>query len=370
MRNLFKQTMTAIVLAAAIFVSCFGCTPATKVTFAFDGDFKQISPFYEGYAIVSDLTGDKLIDTQGNSVLTESYDQILGVSEGLICVEQAGKYGFLNLDGSIAIPLQYYSATIFSENFARITLRHGYGMQFNFIDKEGNQLFDFAEGSAKCQLQTRLGESVTVEISNTIDFSNGVAAIANQQQYWAMIDSESRLLTDFVFQEIQPFTNTIAKCKDMQGRLIYVNAQGNTVFSLNADDSFSCISERIRFVRDNLFGFVDDKGTTIIQAKYFAATDFGKDTPYAIVTDSENIAYVIDLNGNAVKIQANVSEFNSFSDGIAVLRLTDNSYAYVDTQGRISKQRFSYADSCAYGLCPVKQGNQFGYFEKSLLIFG
>ena len=369
MKKFFKRITATIAITATIFVTCFGCNAANKVSFAFDGDFKQISPFNEGYAVVTDQTGEKLIDTQGKTVLNENYDQILGVSEGFIAVEKAGKYGFLNLDGSTAIPLQYYSATLFSENFARITLRHGYGMQFNFINKEGNELFDFAEGTCTCRLQTHSGESVTVEISNTVDFGGGVAAIANLQQNWAIIDAKGVLLTDFIFKEIQPFSNMLAKCKDLAGRLIYINIRGETVFSLDADDGFSCNYNRIRIVLNNLFGFVDEKGTATTETKYIAATDFGKDTPYAIVADEENSTYVLDCNGKAVKIQANVSEFYSFSDEIAVLRLEDNTYAYVDTAGRISKQRFAYADTCADGLCPVKHGDRFGYFEKSLLIF-
>ncbi len=369
MKNFFRQIASTAVLITTLFVSCFGCASATENIFAFDGDFKQIRPFCEGYAVVSDQNGEKLIDTQGNTVLKEGYDQILGVSEGLIGVEKAGKYGFLNLDGSTAIPLRYYSAVDFSNHFSRITLRHGYGMQFNFIDKEGNELFDFAEGSNICRLQTYSGESVTVEISNTVDFNDEVAAIADQRQIWAIINTDGILLTDFIFQEIHSFSNMLAKCRDMQGNLIYVNTWGKTVFSLNADDGFSCNSNRIRFIRGGLFGFADDQGETIAEAMYSAASDFGSDTPYAIVSDARDVAYVIDKTGKTVKIPASVSEFYSFSDGVAVLRLSDNSYAYVDTQGRISEQRFSYADTCADGLCPVQKGEEFGYFKKAHLTF-
>ena len=368
MKCWLKRAAVILTLSASVLASYSGCSPSSRTDFAFDKSYRQVSPFYEGYAIVTDETGEKLIDTEGKVILEGDFDRILGVSEGLIGVEQAGKSGFLNLDGSIAIPLQYYSATLFSDNFARVSLRHGYGTQFNYVDKSGNELFDFTEGTNRCLLQTASNESITVEISNTTDFENGVAAIANEHQKWAMINNSSVLITDFIFQEIQPFSNMLAKCRNDEGRIFYIDTQGNTIFSIDADDSFSCHSDRIRFLRGTLYGFIDDSGNTISDALYSAATDFGEDTPYAIVSDSDT-AYVMNSKGQTVEISAKLSEFYTFSDGVAAVRLPDESYAYVNSQGKISKQRFDFADTCANGFCPVKQGNQAGYFEKSLLVF-
>ncbi|MFQ7034601.1 MAG: WG repeat-containing protein [Candidatus Borkfalkia sp.] len=127
-----KFLRTAVCCLAAILLCngiIIGCSEYKKSDFAFGKHFKSGTPYTNGYAVVSEDDGEKVIDTDGKVIFSGNYDSIFIASPHLIGVEKAGKFGFMNLDGTTAIELQFYSAAPFSDGFARVTLRHGFGMQ-------------------------------------------------------------------------------------------------------------------------------------------------------------------------------------------------------------------------------------------------
>lgn len=64
------------------------------------------------------------------------YDWVGPMCEALICVQRGSKWGYLNSDGTVAIPLRYDWADDFLEGRAVIRI----GDQFGLIDKEGNEV--------------------------------------------------------------------------------------------------------------------------------------------------------------------------------------------------------------------------------------
>ena len=358
--------LAAILLCSGIII---GCSEYKKSDFAFGKHFKSGTPYTNGYAVVSEDDGEKVIDTDGKVIFSGNYDSIFIASPHLIGVEKAGKFGFMNLDGTTAIELQFYSAAPFSDGFARVTLRHGFGMQFNYTDEQGNLLLDFAVGSNMCTLKNMFGETIEKEISNTTNFQNGVAAVCDAEQNWALIDKNGQLLTDFMYKEMHEFSNMIGKCKDESGAIVFIDTAGKVLFRTDAADCYECISDRIRFRKNGLFGYLDRNGKVCIEAQFSSATDFGNDTPLAVVKDENGQAFVLGKDDKKIEIQQSIENIAPYSDGLAVVKLTDGQYAYADTDGKICEQRFDFADICADGLCPVKIDGKFGYIEKVNLKF-
>lgn len=64
------------------------------------------------------------------------YDWVGPMCEALICVQRGSKWGYLNSDGTVAIPLRYDWADDFLEGRAVVRI----GDQFGLIDKEGNEM--------------------------------------------------------------------------------------------------------------------------------------------------------------------------------------------------------------------------------------
>lgn len=91
---------------------------------------------------------------QYNSIVIKpKYEQAGPFAESLAPVMLSGKYGYIDKDGTCAIPYKYESAGVFAEGLARVCLNGRYG----YIDKTGTQVIpykftdagDFIEGLAE-----------------------------------------------------------------------------------------------------------------------------------------------------------------------------------------------------------------------------
>ncbi len=86
-------------------------------------------------------------------VIKPKYQQAGPFKEGLAPVMLGGKYGYIDKDGTCAIPYKFESASVFNEGLARVSLNGRYG----YIDRAGQQAIpykftaagDFIDGLAE-----------------------------------------------------------------------------------------------------------------------------------------------------------------------------------------------------------------------------
>ena len=87
-----KFLRTAVCCLAAILLcsgTIIGCSEYKKSDFAFGKHFKSGTPYTNGYAVVSEDDGEKVIDTDGKVIFSGNYDSIFIASPHLIGVEKA-----------------------------------------------------------------------------------------------------------------------------------------------------------------------------------------------------------------------------------------------------------------------------------------
>jgi hypothetical protein len=110
-------------------------------------------------ALSSRQTTNPMEETQ--SAAKQRYDEVGDYHEGRAKVELNGKYGFIDSDGNVVVPLIYVWASKFSEGRASVELNYQYG----FIDLDGNVVMsprygwasDFHEGRAIVKLNGKYG---------------------------------------------------------------------------------------------------------------------------------------------------------------------------------------------------------------------
>lgn len=110
--------------------------------------YKTAGTFHEGFAAVSE-TGKKdsfgFINKNGRYVIpTGIYDGAKIFSEGLAPVMDNDKWGYINTQGKIVIPLAYEEAQIFSKDLAAVRSNGKWG----YIDKNGKTVIKFEYGYA------------------------------------------------------------------------------------------------------------------------------------------------------------------------------------------------------------------------------
>ncbi|WP_342436184.1 WG repeat-containing protein [Paenibacillus sp. FSL L8-0436] len=102
--------------------------------------YEDAGDFMNGTALVK--LGERefaLIDPQGTVLHTYKYPFVGYPGDGLLAYQASenGKYGYLRIDGSIAIEPQYTAALPFSAGRAVINTAENYGNAYGLIDKQG-----------------------------------------------------------------------------------------------------------------------------------------------------------------------------------------------------------------------------------------
>jgi hypothetical protein len=106
--------------------------------------FEAAYYFREGVAAATTGSEDVLIDKTGK-VLARGFTQLRGVTaEQRVPVSKDEKYGYLSLDGAIAIPLTYDDADTFSNGLAPVKK----GEKWGYINKDGTTAIPFIFDSA------------------------------------------------------------------------------------------------------------------------------------------------------------------------------------------------------------------------------
>ena len=248
------------------------------------------------------------------------YDYVYDYNDGLAKVEKAGKSGYIDRKGNLAIPLIFDYADPFSEGRSMVTLDGKTG----YIDKTGEIVFSF--------------EYVLYK-----PFKEGLAAVCNKQ-------------------EGEPRSTTFSEWG-------FVDPTGKLVIPCEYDTALS-FSEGLAAVRkDGKWGYIDKTGKVIIPFKYDRAADFSEGLALVSLwnrtsANLDNYGFIDKTGKVVVPLQYELA--NSFSEGLAGVK-KDGKLGYIDTSGRvvIPFEYDSWHRPFNEGLAPVLKNGKWGYIDKT-----
>lgn len=164
-----------------------------------------------------------------------------------------GKMGFLDLSGSLAIPMRFDDAGEFSEGLARARV----GRSFGFIDRSGRFV-------------------VEPQFLLVRDFREGLACVTRENYKYGFIDKSGKLAVPAVFDEAGDFSEGMAPVR--QGaKWGFVDRSGRPVVRARFDETGG-FSEGYAAVREGkLWGFVDRAGNLVIKPEFEEGGVFRKD---------------------------------------------------------------------------------------------
>jgi hypothetical protein len=192
--------------------------------------------FHEGLAAVTTDQGRQwgFIDRTGKPVTKEQYSRVENFSEGLAAVAQGlgdgAKYGFINKEGEVAIPLRFdpelgnHRAIRYLSRFSDGLARVKVGKLYGYIDKKG----EFA---------------IKPQFSTAADFSEGLASVRTEDGEWGYIDKSGRMVIDL---------------KDARGESF---KEGLAVAAFS-------IGGRAKY------GYIDRTGKVVVEPGFNGASDF------------------------------------------------------------------------------------------------
>jgi hypothetical protein len=318
------------------------------------------------------------IDLQGNVAIEPQFEKASKFREGLAAVTVAGtsdedavferKYqGFIGRDGKFLIPpkppskvknienYQCYSYGDFHEGLARIHINDATGMD-GFINRAGKLI-------VPCKFDT------------TSDFSEGLA-FAETWRAWddpgpkraGYIDTKGRFVIEnntFLFGRDFADGHAVVSVRTSDdGRSDgLIDKKGNYVIPPGTYSGLSSlIAGAMRGVRDGNVGMLDVRGRVIVPfGKYESILEPCNGNIFT--AESGRKAVLLDSTGKRIAVASTSNDVGRFSGGMATIRIR-NRFGYIDTKGEMRiAPRFSAAERFDRGLALVTLRGTKGYIN-------
>lgn len=284
-----------------------------------DAQYRQCFEFNEhGLAAIYD-SGKKehyFINTKNERFNTEVSGFLLmnifgfglkGFSDGMVGIQLNKKWGFLNAEGKLVIPVQYDKVNAFDKGIATAEK----GGKFYILDKSGNETEVTAPGIIGIKPATE-----------------GMIPFNTKDKKFGFLDKTGKVVVEPKFKTVGYFAAGLAWAKLDDGKI----------------------------------GFINTKGEWAIQPNYDMAKDFSAGDKLARVKKGEQILFVNASGAEIVPVAA--KSYGDFSNGLAYAKLEDGKVGFINTKGEWAIQpSFDGVGDFSYGFAVAKSNGAWGIID-------
>jgi hypothetical protein len=234
-------------------------------------------------------------------------------------IQQNGKWGYIDSTGKIVIRPQFVWAEEFSEGLAAIENEDG---KHGYIDESGRIVIE-------------------PKFDNWTDFSEGLAAVSIDFE-WGYIDKAGNWAIPRRFAEGRPFSGGLA--------LVGVPLNGKATFPPG----------QVKHV------FIDKTGKVVIDPKDDILNGSFSEEAGAVqfITSSDVNAVLIDKTGKTILMVQEIKT-NGFSEGVVPAK-KNGKWGYLDSKGQfVIEPRFEEAHPVSEGHAAVRVGQKWGFIDHS-----
>jgi len=285
--------------------------------FVIEAKFRKCFAFSEGYAPIYEKQRKSyfFIDAKGEELKTEEAVYILksamgfgtfGFDDGMTPVRVGKKWGYMSIDGKMAVAPKYDNISRFDGGTAVVrTAKH-------FV------------------LVNKTGEETEIDVPGVIDvkqFSEGLAPVRAANDQFGFIDPSGKIAIEAKFKAVGYFVDGLAWAKNAEGRAGYINTAGEWA----------------------------------IKAQFDAVKNFSPGSGMARVKLNGDWTFV-NSNGEIANI-TDADTFGDFSDGLAYGK-KNGLAGFFNTEGEwVIKPTFQAVRGFKNGYAAAKQGDKWGFIN-------
>ncbi len=298
--------------------------------------YSFVSRFWNGHAVVISKERYILIDVNGNTVLApKEYKLLYGPNDGrlLVAKNKQGLFGFITLDGNIAIPFAYDAAFGFNEGRAAVKQKGKWG----YIDAKGNVVVD-------CKYDT------------VFSFSESRAVVIKDRK-WGYIDPDGNEVIPLSYHYASSFSEGLACISTSEKDQYYIDSNGAKVIvgSYQVIRDFHEGLAAVKHKGQDMYGFIRKDGSMAIQPQFSSVDHFSNGLCAVIAPkretklgkilgrDAKKQVGYIDKRGNFritldpesvddVKMKIGGRTWRTFENGLAWV-VTEEKQGCINTQG-------------------------------------
>lgn len=248
-----------------------------------------------------------------------------------------------------------------------LAIRNRTTNKWGFVDTLGNMAIDFVWLAGDSFPYFNHGVTV-VKRNEGID--TGSAAGSKEADFWYIIDKRGEVVKKFPKEtkKVSQFVDGYAWAV-IGNRFQYINTRGEEIFK-----SYGCLwnnsmstrplrefSEGLLALFDpalGMWGFVDKDGNDVVPSGFLDVSDYGGGLIPVLFPATETMPRkwgAMDTNENVVIPAMFTNPISKFSEGYAVVTLTNDNQAYIDITGAVISPEFLRATPFINGRAVVQR---------------
>lgn len=302
--------------------------------------YTYASDFFNGKSniIIDSIPGILLKD--GSEKLFPEYDATYWYKDNLGLARKDKKYGFINKNGDIIVPLKYEDAFPFYNGYASIKSND----KWNYINEQGQIIFSDSlifnyrpiidnkavfmvsgkevEKRKRMHSEDRTGSQVFVEYLNQIK---------KLQLKEGLINTNGKIIIEPIYDEISGyFINGFMRVRN-NGKAGIVNEKGEVVIPIKYDNVLDYKNGMFTAEKNNKWGIIDTKNKIIIPFEYGRIRHFRNDL--ALIT-KKGTGYINKEKEIVIEPQNSFNLSGDFHNGLALVK-KDNKYGFINKENKI-----------------------------------
>lgn len=287
----------------------------------------------------------RIVSPSGQTVKFVEYDNAYDFAHGLAPVKLGDFWGYIDAEGTPAIPRDkpfYFDA---AEEFGK----HGLALvwakgRYKFINTAGE-------------------DAIPQQFEEAYGFGEYKAAVVKVNYKWGLIDLKGNFLIPPKYEGINSYENLATVYDGEKFALFDINGNALTPFiyeNIGIQQGLM-FEDRIPVRQNNRWGFIDGKGKSVIPLQY---EEVGRFSEGLVGYIENNKAGYLDQNGKVIVAPVYASA-DQFSEGLASV-MQDNLWGYIDKKGALVIP-FVYAGAGRFteGKAYVVKGDNYFYIDKT-----
>ena len=346
----------------------------------------DVNVFSRGLVAVSSDGGWGYVDINGKMAITPQFEKAYAFSDnGLALVKLDGYYGFINTKGRYVINPIYQEAYSFDFGDELTVVKRN--QKYGYVDDEGDEeiacqfeaAYPFEYDLALVKISGRYGfidDDGHFIINPTYEYADsftrsGIAIVGHNTENgkrWACINRRGELLTEYAYHVIEIKNNYViaydgTKYTVFNSKMKPIFSTELTIYAQGQFDPFENINEGLIPFRDenHKFGYMNLKGKIVIPAEYDILGNFYDGL--ALFRKDGKYGYINKKNKIVIENKFKFAE--RFSEGYAVI--SDNGeYGLINTKGEVViKAKYSSLGMVKNGVCYFAKADKsgFGYID-------
>ncbi|MDX5585998.1 MAG: WG repeat-containing protein [Aureibaculum sp.] len=324
-----------------------------------EAKYTYASDFYNGKSniIIDSIPGILLKD--GNKKMFPDFNATFWYRDDLGLAIKDKKYGFINKNGDIIIPLIHDDAFPFYNGYASVKSN----VKWNYINEKGKVIFPdslifsyrpiinnkavFMISDKEVEKKKRMHSE---DRKGSQTFAEYLNQIKNTQLKEGLIDIDGNIIIEPVYDEISGyFINGFMRVKN-NGKAGIINEKGEIVIPIEYDNVLDYKNNMFTAEKANKWGIIDVENNIIIPFEYRRIRHFEDDL--ALVTD-KGTGYINMKNEIVIEPQNNFNLSGDFYNGLALVK-KDKKFGYINKNNEI--------------IIPIVYDNALPFKEKKTIV--